>query len=379
MSYDSSELVKSIQLIAEKLNKTPTKVDCIANGMSEHQIKKFGFVNLLNQAGYKTLNHRKKEIDTHEMVSKIKEIYQEFDRIPTIKDCVDYGIIEFRLDQIGITNLIKMSGIEELEEAKKKDASGLKILVLDIETAPILAWVWGLWENNVALNQIDSDWYVMSWAAKWLGEEEVFYMDQRDAENIENDKNILEGIWKLLDQADVIVSQNGKKFDRKKLNARFILNGMHPPSSARDIDTLVLAKKHFAFTSNKLEYMTSKLCTKYKKLTHKNFPGFMLWAECIKGNLLAWNEMREYNTHDILSLEELYEILRKWGIGINLNVNNDTLENKCVCGNTKFIENGFAFTNGGKFTRLKCTICSAEFSDKVNLLPKEKKKALFKL
>ena len=29
-----------------------------------------------------------------------------------------------------------------------------KVLVFDIETAPMLGYVWGLWENNVALNQV---------------------------------------------------------------------------------------------------------------------------------------------------------------------------------------------------------------------------------
>jgi hypothetical protein len=32
-------------------------------------------------------------------------------------------------------------------------ATGPKVLIYDIETAPIVAHVWGLWENNVGLNQ----------------------------------------------------------------------------------------------------------------------------------------------------------------------------------------------------------------------------------
>src|SRR5271165_5802739 len=141
---------------------------------------------------------------------------------------------------------------------------GPKVLVLDIETAPLLGYVWSIWEQNVALNQINSDWHVLSWAAKWLGDspDKMLYMDQRNAKNIEDDTKILEEIWRLLDEADVVITQNGKSFDIKKLNARFAINGMQPPSSFKQIDTKIIAMKHFGFTSNKLEYMTDKLCVK---------------------------------------------------------------------------------------------------------------------
>src|SRR5690606_2512370 len=106
----------------------------------------------------------------------------------------------------------------------------------------------------------------------------VMYQDQRKAKDVRNDKELLRGIWNLLDEADIVITQNGKAFDVKKLNARFLLNGFQPPSSYRHIDTKILAKKTFALTSSKLEYMTSKLCTKYKKLSHKKYPGFSLWS-----------------------------------------------------------------------------------------------------
>ncbi len=255
-----------------------------------------------------------------------------------------------------------------------------RILLLDLETAPILGYVWGLWENNIALNQIHSDWYILSWSAKWLGspENEVMYADQRNAKNIEDDSEILKGLWKLVDEASIIITQNGKQFDEKKMNARFILNGFKPTSSFRHVDTLQLAKARFGFTSNKLEYMTGKLCTKYKKLDHAKFAGFKLWSECLKGNKEAWEEMRVYNCHDVLSLEELYIKLRPWDKkGPNLNVfNEDTEETFCPCGSMEFIKNGFVYSNTGKFQRFTCKKCGAETKSKENLLTKSKRKSL---
>lgn len=260
-----------------------------------------------------------------------------------------------------------------------KKQTGPKVLIVDIETAPILAHVWGLWDNNVALNQIERDWFVLSFSAKWLGtpETEVIYHDQRNAKNLENDKPLLKKIWKLLDQADVLLTQNGNKFDIKKLNARFVIHGMQPPSSYKKIDTLVLAKKHFGFTSNKLEYMTSKLCTKYKKLVDKKYSGFTLWTECLKGNLDAWKEMERYNKLDVLSLEELYQKLIPWDNNmVNFNLYHNGTEHICKCGSTELQRYGYAYTSVGKFQRYLCKVCRTETRDAKNLLTKDKKEFL---
>jgi uncharacterized protein YprB with RNaseH-like and TPR domain len=125
-------------------------------------------------------------------------------------------------------------------------------------------------------------------------------------------RKILRDLWKLLDEADIVITQNGKNFDTPKLNARFIEHGMKPPSPYKHLDTYQIARSAAKFTSNKLEYLTEKLCTKYKKLKHEKFPGFALWAECLKGNVAAWNEMRRYNKHDVLATEELYMKIRAW-------------------------------------------------------------------
>jgi len=253
-----------------------------------------------------------------------------------------------------------------------------KILIYDIETAPILASVWGLWDQNISLNMIKSDWHILAWAAKWLGDKpsKIMYMDQRKAKNVENDKVILQGIWKLLDEDDIVITQNGKSFDEKKLNARFILNGMKPPSSYKHIDTKRIASRKFAFTSNKLEYMTDKLCKKYKKSKHKKFAGFDLWKECLAGNQAAWKEMEQYNKYDVLSLEELYNKLQPWDNSINFNVYNDNPVNKCNCGSTDLVKNGFKYTSVGKYQRYVCNVCGSESRDRDNLLTKVKKASI---
>lgn len=252
-----------------------------------------------------------------------------------------------------------------------------KILLLDIETAPVLAHVWDLWDQNIALNQIERDWFMMSFAAKWYesasGElfgphKKVIYKDLR-GRKLGNDKPILQVLWNLLDECDIILTQNGKKFDAKKINARFILNGMKPPSNYKVLDTYLIAKKHFGFTSNKLEYMTDKLCKKFKKSKHKKFSGFELWKECLKGNKEAWKEMEQYNVYDILSLEELFHKLYPWDNGIDFNVYRDAKDFSCNCGSKKFQKRGFSYTKQGKFQRYICKNCYGWSKSKTNLIP----------
>lgn len=248
---------------------------------------------------------------------------------------------------------------------KSKREKGPNILILDIETSPILGNVWTLWNNNLGLNQMVKDWHIMSWSAKWYREDKVMYQDQRNAKNIEDDKKILKSLWKLLDKADIVVTHNGKSFDIKKINARFILNGMTPPSSFRNIDTKILAKRHFGFTSNKLAYLTDKLCKKYKKLNHGKFPGQELWTQCQRGNKEAWDEMRVYNEYDVLSLEELYEIMLPWDDSINFTVYFE--DDRCSCGSTNIKKNGIYYTNASKYQKYKCADCGKEYRDRTNI------------
>ena len=125
----------------------------------------------------------------------------------------------------------------------------VKVLILDIESSPIISHVWDIWEQNVALNQIQQDWHILSFSAKWLHSDEIIYKDQSNAKNIEDDKALLQEVWNLLDECDVCLTHNGIRFDIPKLNARFIQCGFPPPSSFRNIDTNRISRNKFNFTS----------------------------------------------------------------------------------------------------------------------------------
>ena len=263
---------------------------------------------------------------------------------------------------------------------KDADSKEPKILVFDIELFPIWARIWSPWDQNVSLNQVIKDWTVASYAAKWVGKKEIFYEDTRKRRDCRDDKKILKGIWKLINEADVLITQNGKSFDIKKLNARFVMNGMDPPHEPLHVDTKILAKRRFGFTYNSLEYLAIALKTEFKKLKSKKFIGQDLWTECEAGNIKAWAEMELYNKRDVLATEAVYEKLAKWGTpGVNLNVFREGTVFRCQCGSSKFNSDGTRTNSGGRYRRYRCVgcgRCSSDSGQARNLLDKEKRDSL---
>lgn len=256
-----------------------------------------------------------------------------------------------------------------------KKKTGPRVLFLDIETKPLLAYVWDIWNVNVSLNQIAKDWSILSFSAKWMDDpaSKIIYQDLRRSKDIDDDRPLLDSLWALLDEADIVVTQNGIKFDKRKIYARFLQHGFKPPSPFVMADTYVIAKRLFGFTSNKLEHMTDKVNRKYKKLKHEKFAGFELWKECMAGNQSAWREMEKYNKYDVLALEELYVKMRPWSSAPNFGLYRDDFKQVCACGSKDFERRGFHYTSVAKYQRFRCTECGSWTRGTENLVPKEKR------
>jgi DNA polymerase elongation subunit (family B) len=237
----------------------------------------------------------------------------------------------------------------------------IKILVFDIETSPMTAYVWGRHEVNIAMNHVKKESSVIAWGAKWLGDPpyKIIYRDQRGAKDIEDDRALLLPLWKLLNDADIVITYYGSAFDSPLLNARFMLHGFPPPKPYKHLDTYRIVKRVASFTSHKLEYLTDKLCTKYKKSGHARFPGMSLWTECLAGNKAAWDEMKKYNILDVLSTEELYNKIKAWTPSTMPNVSADATDCR-VCGKgSKMWHKGFEIKKSGRYHRYQCQDCYA--------------------
>lgn len=237
-----------------------------------------------------------------------------------------------------------------------------KILIFDIETAPMTAYVWRRWKQNISLDQTISEWFIICWSAKWLYEDKVMGDVLTSEEAIQqNDKRITESLWKLIDEADIVVAYNGKKADIPWMNTRFICNGLVPPSPYRIIDPIETAKRRFAFSSNKLDALAG-----YFNIPHKLETTFELWKGCMQGDKESLNYMLEYNKKDSYILEEVYLKLRPW-IQNHPNIANLTDENCCPhCGsfNYETIEDKYYNTQTGKYVIHRCKHCGTIFRDR---------------
>lgn len=251
-----------------------------------------------------------------------------------------------------------------------------KILTLDIETAPITSYTWGLFKQNIGLNQIKNDWHLLAYAAKWYDEKRVIYEDNRHSKDVHNDKRLVANLAKLLNEADIVVTQNGEQFDLKKINARAVILGLPPIKPVASTDILKEGRKVFNFTSHKLEYVADKVNKKYKKLKHNKFPGFELWAEVLKGNQAAWKEMEIYTKHDVLSTEEIYTIIKGWIATQALSSFEHDALMRCRCGSEKLEKRGYAYTPAGKYQIYHCLrkSCGKWSRGPANLLSAEKRK-----
>lgn len=226
----------------------------------------------------------------------------------------------------------------------------MKILLLDIETSPNLAYVWGLFKENIPLQRIVESGSVLCFAAKWLGEDEVIFNSIHKSRR----RIMLKQIHGLLEEADAVIHYNGNSFDIPTLNKEFLLNRMTPPSPAKQIDLLNVSRSRFRFLSNKMDYVAQALGVGKKKDTT-----FELWVKCMNNDPEAWVKMEEYNKEDVLILERIYNVYKPWIKNHpNVGLYRDSEVPTCpTCGGNNLIRRGYSFTANGKFQRYHCNDC----------------------
>lgn len=228
-----------------------------------------------------------------------------------------------------------------------------KTLTIDIETAPNVADVWSLWNQNVGITQLAEPTRMISFAAKWLGRRGIEFR----SEFHDGQEAMVSRAYELLDKADVVVHYNGERFDVPHLNREFLLAGLSRPAPFQQVDLLKAVRKQFQFPSYKLAYVTATLGLT-GKLSHE---GHTLWVRCIREqDPAAWRIMRRYNKQDVKTTEELYERLRSggWISALpNLSMIDGKTDGCPNCGSTDLESRGFHYTKAAAYRRYHCRNC----------------------
>lgn len=232
----------------------------------------------------------------------------------------------------------------------------MKTLYLDIENAPHLAYVWGLWKQTVPLGMLAEAGQVLSVGWKWRGEKKVYFASDQHGH-----KEMLTAVHAALCEAELVVHYNGKHFDIPLLNREFLLAEMQPPSPYAQLDLLQQVRRQFRFPSTKLDHVSQALGLE-GKVKHS---GFDLWVRCLANEASAWAEMETYNKRDVVILEELHERMAGWLPGSpNAGLYLEGTEPVCPqCGGADLRKEGHARTLLGTYQRYQCRTCGAWAKD----------------
>jgi DNA-directed RNA polymerase subunit RPC12/RpoP len=232
-----------------------------------------------------------------------------------------------------------------------------KILIFDIETAPMKSYVFKMWKENISIDKLIDDWFIICWSAKWLYSTEIMgeCLTKEEILN-EDDSRIVAELHKLFDEADILIAHNSLGFDIPKCNTRFLINDLPPTSPYKIIDTLKVAQKQFGFSSNKLDSLAV-----FMHLGDRKLPtDFNLWRGCMEGNQESLDYMFKYNKQDVALLEEVYLKLLPW---IKNHPNLGVYTDKPVCSNCGgeivLDPDKFYYTNINRYPVYRCKECGA--------------------
>lgn len=216
-----------------------------------------------------------------------------------------------------------------------------------------------MWEADAV--DIVHSWYILSYAYKWEGEKTRWvglcdYIGYKP--NTCDSKEFILGLWNLIDEADIIIAQNGDKFDIPRLKTRFLHYNLPPPSPFRSIDTLKAART-FGFPSNKLDNLGQAL-GEGRKVKHT---GFSVWNGCMGGDRKFWGVMKRYNIKDVDLLARIYKRFRPWmSKHPNLLAGNRDLA--CPkCQSKDYISRGVATRIGASYKQYSCKNCGGWFHE----------------
>lgn len=311
-------------------------VDLKAKGMSNRGIARTLFLNE---------NYRNRLNDFFKNDHVLEDVYKREQELDTLENGTQ-------------GHSVSEAYVDEAEQVAKA-SNPVKILYFDIETTLAKSYHWGQWQQNLSVKQQIQESHMLSHAWAW-GDGEVYSSVLTPEEVLnQDDERIVYEIWSLLDNCDVVVAHNGKRFDVKKVNGYFLKYGLPKPSSYKVIDTLEIAKKHFNLPFKSLEYLAKFLNVELKQ----DSGGIQTWIDCDRGDPEALATMEFYNRGDVVTLREIHNKLKGWdnnGVNIALyNDNHDALCTHCGSDDISVITDKFAYTPQRKYQLFRCNSCQA--------------------
>lgn len=214
-----------------------------------------------------------------------------------------------------------------------------RILFYDIETKPLLAYIWQLGEQVVRHPQLatggDSHGIIcISYA----------WNDGKPAKTIDwgyeaqDTGRVIRAFDKIIKQADMTIGKNSDRFDVKYINTQRLIHNLPPLPEWMDYtdDLEKQVKKYFTFPSRSLDYISKAM-----GLGGKVKMEFQDWIDIVeKLSRQSFEKMLRYNRKDVEDTRTLWDKLQPY-IKPNLNMATFYGDFRCTnCGSQDLKKDG---------------------------------------
>lgn len=184
----------------------------------------------------------------------------------------------------------------------------MKVALIDIETSPALSYHFGMRNIFISPQQVQERTRVLCFAVRW----QEGYTPEPDGKTEFfaewKGHDIARELFKVYDEADVVIHYNGKRFDTPHARREMIEDGLPTPSPVVELDLWQETKGRFAFMTTKLQSLAEELLQS-SKLSHE---GIALWIAVLAGDPEARQRMEDYNIQDVDLMVELLPLLLPW-------------------------------------------------------------------
>ena len=157
--------------------------------------------------------------------------------------------------------------------------------------------------------------YILVFGYKWLGDKEAKYIIGKKKDFKDNpltDEYILDKIYDVMSEADVLVTWYGSGHGYPFTVSRLAKHGKYLDTDIRHVDLQKVATKKLRLSSNRLNNVA-----KFFGLEQKTQIAKKIWADTWQGNYDSLLEMAEYCKQDVVVLEQIYHKMKQLGTAFN--------------------------------------------------------------
>lgn len=237
----------------------------------------------------------------------------------------------------------------------------LKVVIYDLETIPDMTEVMKIFPSlsdypGLTLKATITSILCAGW--KELGKKKVHCINAWDfpgwKDSINNDKPVVEALYKILCTADVVITHNGKRFDWKFLETRLLKHGLPPLPKLIHIDTCAVSKGKLLSFNNRLNTL-AKFLTEEKKMENG---GWDLWVRCSNRDRKALATMARYCKQDVRTTEAIFMRLKPLIAQMpNMNIFSREKVRCPNCGSLAIQKRGRQVMKTAVLQRLQCMDC----------------------